>query len=172
MKQASKIFLIGPMGVGKSTIGKQLAALLNYNFQDTDWEIQRRTGVDIRTIFDYEGEEGFRKREKTVVDDLSQSDQLVLATGGGVVLDQDNRKALTSRGVVVYLHCSPEQQFERTLKDKKRPLLQIENPLERLISLMSEREPFYREMADLVVSTERRSALTVAKEIARRLRQE
>ncbi|MCG8429431.1 MAG: shikimate kinase AroK [Chromatiales bacterium] len=172
MKQANKIFLIGPMGTGKSTIGKQLAKLLDYQFDDTDWEIQRRTGVDIPTIFDFEGEAGFRKRESAVVDALSEIDRLVLATGGGVVLDVENRKALTGRGVVVYLHCSPEQQYERTLKDKNRPLLQTEDPLQRLVSLMEEREPIYREMADIIVVTENRSAQSVAKEIVRRLRQD
>ena len=172
MKQANKIFLIGPMGTGKSTIGKQLAKLLDYQFDDTDWEIQRRTGVDIPTIFDFEGEAGFRKRESAVVDALSEIDRLVLATGGGVVLDVENRKALTGRGVVVYLHCSPEQQYERTLKYKNRPLLQTEDPLQRLVSLMEEREPIYREMADIIVVTENRSAQSVAKEIVRRLRQD
>ena len=170
MKQVNRIFLVGPMGAGKSTIGKQLAALLNYGFDDTDWEVQRRTGVDIRTIFDYEGEEGFRKREKRVVDELSQQDQMVLATGGGVVVDPENRRVLMARGMVVYLSCSPEQQFERTLKDKKRPLLQTENPKERLIALMHEREPLYKEVADIIVCTEKRSALSVAKEVVRKLR--
>lgn len=171
MKQVNRIFLVGPMGAGKSTIGKQLAGLLSFEFNDTDWEIQRRTGVDIRTIFDYEGESGFRKREKKVVEELSQRDRLVLATGGGVVIDPENRKILTSRGTIVYLHCSPEQQYERTLKDKKRPLLQIEDPQARLVALMGEREPLYNEIADITVSTEKRSSAAVAREVVRRLNQ-
>jgi shikimate kinase len=163
------IFLIGPMGVGKSTIGRQLAKLLRMEFDDTDHEIQRRTGVDIPTIFDFEGEDGFRRRERTVVQELTGSNGLVLATGGGVVLDPDNRRCLSGRGVVVYLSCSPEQQYDRTRQDRNRPLLQTENPMSKLQDLMEEREPIYRELADLVVSTEKRSAVVVAKEIVMRL---
>ncbi len=163
------VFLIGPMGVGKSTIGRQLAKLLRMEFDDTDHEIQRRTGVDIPTIFDFEGEDGFRRRERTVVQELTGSNGLVLATGGGVVLDPDNRRCLTGRGVVVYLSCSPEQQYDRTRQDRNRPLLQTENPMSKLQDLMEEREPIYRELADLVVSTEKRSAVVVAKEIVMRL---
>ncbi len=163
------IFLIGPMGVGKSTIGRQLAKLLRMEFEDTDHEIQRRTGVDIPTIFDFEGEAGFRRREKAVVEELTNSTGLVLATGGGVVLDPDNRRCLSARGVVVYLSCSPEQQYDRTRQDRNRPLLQTEDPMGKLQSLMEDREPIYRELADLVVSTERRNAVAVAREIEKRL---
>ncbi len=163
------VFLVGPMGVGKSTIGRQLAKLLRMEFDDTDHEIQRRTGVDIPTIFDFEGEDGFRRRERTVVQELTGSNGLVLATGGGVVLDPDNRRCLSGRGVVVYLSCSPEQQYDRTRQDRNRPLLQTENPMSKLQDLMEEREPIYRELADLVVSTEKRSAVVVAKEIVMRL---
>ncbi len=129
MNHPNNIFLIGPMGAGKSTIGRQVASLLGLDFDDTDHEIQRRTGVDIPTIFDYEGEEGFRKRESAVIDDLTQRGSLVLATGGGSILNPDNRRNLSSRGFVVYLYCSPEQQYERTLRDRSRPLLQTEDPL-------------------------------------------
>lgn len=163
------VFLIGPMGVGKSTIGRQLAKLLRMEFDDTDHEIQRRTGVDIPTIFDFEGEEGFRRRERVVVEELTGGTGLVLATGGGVVLDSDNRRCLSGRGVVVYLSCSPEQQYDRTRQDRNRPLLQTENPMSKLEDLMEEREPIYRELADLVISTEKRSAVVVAKEIVLRL---
>ncbi len=170
MKQnPNNIFLIGPMGVGKSTIGRQLAKLIGMEFEDTDHEIQRRTGVDIPTIFDFEGEEGFRRREKSVVEELTGNSGVVLATGGGVVLDPDNRRCLSGRGVVVYLSCSPEQQYDRTRQDRNRPLLQTDDPMSKLQELMAEREPIYREMADLVVSTERRNAMVVAKEIIRRL---
>ncbi len=166
MKHIPNIFLIGPMGTGKTTIGKQLAKLLGLEFNDSDKEIQRRTGVDIPTIFDFEGEEGFRRREKAVIEELTGIDGLVLATGGGCVLDPDNRNNLSTRGVVVYLHCTPEQQYERTMRDRNRPLLQTEDPLSRLKTLMEQRDPYYRSAADMVVTTERRSALSVAKEIA------
>ncbi len=160
------------MGAGKSTIGRQVASLLGLDFDDTDHEIQRRTGVDIPTIFDFEGEEGFRKRESAVVDELTQRGGLVLATGGGSILDADNRRNLSSRGFVVYLYCSPEQQYERTLRDRNRPLLQTADPLGTLQALMTERDPLYRETADIVVTSEKRSATAVANEIVRKLRAE
>jgi shikimate kinase len=172
MNHPNNIFLIGPMGAGKSTIGRQVATLLGLDFDDTDHEIQRRTGVDIPTIFDYEGEAGFRKRESAVIDDLTQHGGLVLATGGGSILDPDNRRNLSSRGFVVYLYCSPEQQYERTLRDRSRPLLQTEDPLGTLQALMAERDPLYRETADIVVTSEKRSASAVANEIVRKLRAE
>ncbi|WP_029132270.1 shikimate kinase AroK [Sedimenticola selenatireducens] len=172
MNHPNNIFLIGPMGAGKSTIGRQVASLLGLDFDDTDHEIQRRTGVDIPTIFDYEGEEGFRKRESAVIDDLTQRGSLVLATGGGSILNPDNRRNLSSRGFVVYLYCSPEQQYERTLRDRSRPLLQTEDPLGTLKALMVERDPLYRETADIVVTSEKRSASAVANEIVRKLRPE
>jgi shikimate kinase len=157
------------MGSGKSTIGRQLAAALGLAFRDSDHEIQRRTGVDIPTIFEFEGEAGFRSRERAVIEELTSLDQQVLATGGGAILDADNRRVLAARGVVVYLHCTPEQQYHRTAHDRNRPLLQTEDPLRRLRDLMAVRDPLYREVADLVVSTERRPAATVVKEIVRRL---
>ncbi len=157
------------MGAGKSTIGRQLAEALGYEFLDSDHEIQRRTGVDIPTIFEYEGEDGFRKRERQVVEELAQREDVVLATGGGVVLRAENRQQLASRGFVIYLHCSPEQQYARTSRDRNRPLLDTEDPLQRLRDLMAEREPIYRQVADLVVSTERRGTSSVVKEIRRRL---
>jgi shikimate kinase len=158
------------MGAGKSTIGRQVATLLGLDFDDTDHEIQRRTGVDIPTIFDFEGEEGFRKRESAVIDDLTQRGGLVLATGGGSILNPENRRNLSSRGFVVYLYCSPEQQYERTLRDRSRPLLQTEDPLGTLQALMGDRDPLYRETADIVITSEKRSATAVANEIVRKLR--
>lgn len=169
MGLVKNIFLIGPMGAGKSTIGRQVASLLRMRFTDSDLEIQKRTGVDIPTIFDFEGEEGFRKREKAAIEDLTSGEGQVLATGGGAILDSDNRRLLSSRGVVIYLTCTPQQQFERTSRDKNRPLLQTENPLARLEALMQERDPLYQSIADFIVSTENRSAQTVAKEIVRHL---
>ncbi|HIP52509.1 MAG TPA: shikimate kinase, partial [Chromatiales bacterium] len=139
MKRPRNIFLIGPMGAGKTTIGRQLASAIGMAFKDSDQEIQQRTGVDIPTIFEFEGEAGFRKRERAVIDELTQAEGVVLATGGGVVLDEENRRNLASRGIVIYLYCSPEQQYQRTVRDKNRPLLQTENPLARLKELMAER---------------------------------
>lgn len=165
MKRPTKIFLIGPMGAGKSTIGKQLAASLGLDFVDSDSVIRERTGVDIATIFEYEGEAGFRKREAKVIDELTQQDNLVLATGGGAVTTAEVANNLASRGFVIYLHCSPDQQFERTIHDKSRPLIQTDDPKATLQSLMENREPVYREVADLVVSTEKRSAASVTKEV-------
>ena len=172
MGRVNKLFLVGPMGAGKSTIGRQVASLLRLEFADSDHEIQRRTGVDIATIFDFEGEEGFRKREKAVIDDLTQQDGQVLATGGGAVLEADNRRNLSSRGFVIYLYCTPDQQYQRTLRDRNRPLIQTDDRLAKLIALMEERDPLYRATADLVVSTENRSAQAVAKEIVRKLDEE
>ena len=153
------------MGAGKTTIGKQLAQSLGMTFNDSDQEIQRRTGVDIPTIFEYEGEEGFRRREEQAIDDLTQVDSQVLATGGGAVTREKNRQHLSARGIVFFLACSPQQQYERTYRDRNRPLLQTEDPLERLKALMAEREPLYRSTADYTVSTEGRGASAVANEI-------
>ena len=169
MIRPQNIYLIGPMGAGKSTIGRQLAETLGYEFQDTDREIQNRTGVDIPTIFEYEGEEGFRKRELQVIEDLVQRDGVVLATGGGVIVTPENRRHLTARGFVIYLHCSAEQQYARTARDRNRPLLDTDDPQARLRELMAERDPLYRQVADMVVSTERRGTVSVVKEIKRRL---
>jgi len=168
MMRFKNIFLVGPMGAGKSTVGRQLAAALSFEFKDSDQEIQRRTGVDIPTIFEYEGEEGFRQRERQVIEELSGLSGIVMATGGGTVLSSDNRRDLASHGVVIYLHCSPEQQYARTARDRNRPLLQKE-PLACLRRLMEKRAPLYRQVADMVVSTERRSTPSVVKEIRRRL---
>jgi len=165
MQRIENIFLVGPMGVGKSTIGKQLAAKIGLEFKDSDLEIQKRTGVDIPTIFEFEGEAGFRKREQAMLDELTQQRGLVLSTGGGAVLDATSRQHLTARGLVIYLQCSPEQQFARTQKDRSRPLLQTENPLAKLQELMDQRDPLYRQVADHIISTEKRNAASVTKEI-------
>lgn len=169
MTRLQNIFLVGPMGAGKSTVGRQLATALAFEFKDSDQEIQRRTGVDIRTIFEFEGEDGFRQRERQVIQEMTQDEGIVLATGGGAVVLPDNRRDLAARGVVVYLHCSPEQQYARTARDRNRPLLDTEDPLERLRELMDVRDPLYRQVADIVVSTEKRGTSSVVKEIRRRL---
>jgi shikimate kinase len=160
------------MGAGKTTIGRQLAAALGFEFEDSDHIIQKRTGVDIPTIFEFEGEAGFRQREAQIIDEFTQHQGLVLATGGGSVLPQENRRILTARGFVVYLACSPEQQHERTARDRNRPLVQTEDPLEALRELMQERDPLYRQVADLIVSTERRTASSAVREILRYFEQE
>ena len=165
MKMPGSLFLVGPMGAGKSTIGRQLAKQLGLDFHDSDHEIEGRTGVDIPLIFEIEGEAGFRKREKTVIDELTRLPGIVLATGGGAILDRDNRKYLSERGRVIYLHTSVNQQLKRTARDRNRPLLQTENPRERLIGLMEVREPLYREIADLIINTDGKHVRNVVREI-------
>jgi shikimate kinase len=171
MKIPENIFLVGPMGVGKSTIGRQLASMLHKSFKDSDHEIEKRTGVDIPTIFDIEGEEGFRKRETGIIDELSGETNLVLATGGGVVLKAENRRALR-RGFVVYLSASVETLVDRTRRDRSRPLLQNTDKRQKIVELMEIRDPLYREEADLVIDTDGRSPKAVAREIIEQLRAE
>ncbi len=163
MKHKGNIFLVGPMGAGKSTIGRYVAEQLGLRFVDSDQVIQHRTGVDIPTIFEFEGEAGFRKREAAVIDELTGENGIVLATGGGSVLAVENRVALQGRGGVVYLHCTPEQQYKRTARDRNRPLLRTGDPLAVLRELMEVRDPLYREVADLVVTTDRKNAQSVAR---------
>lgn len=161
------------MGAGKSTIGKQLAKELKLEFYDADQEIEARTGAAIAWIFDMEGEEGFRKREAAVIDELSQLSGIVLATGGGAILNADNRNRLAARGTVVYLCATVEQQMQRTARDKRRPLLQTEEPPESTLrELMAERDPLYREIADMVVTTDSRTVRSVAAEVVRLLEQD
>jgi len=149
-----RVFLIGPMGAGKTTIGGQLAQVLSLPFYDSDKEIEKRTGVTIPLIFELEGEEGFRRREVAVIDELTQFDNLVLATGGGAVLRPENRQRLRSRGYVVYLHAPIDQLVKRTSRDRTRPLLQNVDPRQQMIDIMAIREPLYREVADLVLETD------------------
>jgi shikimate kinase len=163
------IFLVGPMGAGKSAVGKQLARRLRRTFHDADAEIEARTGVDIPFIFEKEGEAGFRLRERRVVEDLTALSGIVLATGGGVVMDADNRRLLAERGIVVYLHTSVPQQLARTRHSRDRPLLDTPDPEARLRELMAVREPLYRELADLVIDTDGRKVGAVADEIRQRL---
>jgi shikimate kinase len=172
MAKADNIFLIGPMGAGKSTIGRLLAAELHLPFCDTDKAIEDRCGADIPWIFDVEGEAGFRARESSMLAELSEDNGLVLATGGGIILLADNRKMLRSRGFVVYLRASVDQQTARTSKDKNRPLLQVGEPREVLEQLMSVRDPLYTEVADMMIDTDSRSPKDVAKDIAKKLREE
>lgn len=163
----SVVFLVGPMGAGKSTIGRLLAAELSLPFLDSDRVIEERTGADIPWIFDVEGEQGFRDREAAVLSELSLERGVVLATGGGIVLRPENRSAMQSSGPVFYLTASVEQLLERTSKDKKRPLLQVDDPEKKIIELIELRDPLYREVADFVIDTDRRTPKAVAQEIAR-----
>jgi shikimate kinase len=163
--KANKIFLIGPMGAGKSSVGKYLAKQLNMDFYDTDEEIEIRTGVDIGWIFDIEGEAGFRKRETLVIDELTQLPSIVLATGGGSVLEPENQQLLKSRGTVIYLEVSLKHQETRTLNDSRRPLLRVENKQEILEKLQGEREPIYAALADLRVQTDQRTVRAVTDDI-------
>ena len=156
------IFLIGPMGSGKSAVAKCLARLLGYPFFDADHEIEQRSGADIPLIFEREGETGFRRREREIIADLTSRPRIVLATGGGAILDPDNRRELASRGWVVYLETSIAQQAERAGRTRHRPLLQGADPTQRLQELMQVREPLYREIADLRLSTDRRRVRSVA----------
>ncbi len=170
MKMSGSLFLVGPMGAGKSTIGRQLAKSLSCTFIDSDKEVEERTGVDIPLIFELEGEAGFRARERAMIDELTQLPDIVLATGGGAVLDPENRRYLAERGQVIYLQTSVAQQLDRTARDRNRPLLQTENPRGRLEELMRIREPLYREVADHVIDTDGRRVRDVVQDILHAIR--
>ena len=165
MKRPQNLFLVGPMGAGKSAVGRQLARMLHLEFMDSDDEIESRTGVDIPFIFEKEGEEGFRKREAKVIDELSKVEGIVLATGGGAVLDPQSRNHLGARGFVVYLYTTVDQQLARTRRGRSRPLLENGDPRQTLEQLMSARDPMYREVADMIVETDGRKVKAVANEI-------
>ena len=165
MAEKRNIFLVGPMGAGKSTIGRHLADELHLDFYDSDQEIERRTGADIAWIFDLEGEDGFRKREETVINDLTDKQGIVLATGGGSIVTKAVRNRLSARGIVVYLQTTIDKQVARTQRDKRRPLLQNNDPEQVLRDLAVLRNPLYEEVADYVVDTDDQSARAVANQI-------
>jgi len=169
MRFSGNVFLVGPMGVGKTTIGKLLAEQLSTQFFDSDHEIEASTGADIPWIFDVEGESGFRAREIKMIDQLSKKSNIVLATGGGAIIAAENRKCLAERGTVVYLRASIEQQVERTSRDKNRPLLQTDDPEKKIIELMEIREPLYQEIADIIVDTNKRNTRAVSIDICKQL---
>jgi shikimate kinase len=169
MPAPRNIFLIGPMGSGKSAVGRRLAKEIGRDFYDSDDEIENRTGVDIEFIFEKEGESGFRQRECKVIEDLTQYDGIVLATGGGAAQDPQSRNALAGRGTVIYLHATVEQQLERTRKGRVRPMLSNGDPASILKTLMETRDPQYREIADMIVETDGRRVSAVAREIVEKL---
>ena len=165
MAEKRNIFLVGPMGAGKSTIGRHLADELHLDFFDSDQEIERRTGADIAWIFDLEGEDGFRVREENVINDLTDKQGIVLATGGGSIVTKAVRNRLSARGIVVYLQTTIDKQVARTHRDKRRPLLQNEDPEQVLRDLAEMRNPLYEEVADYIVDTDDQSARAVANQI-------
>jgi shikimate kinase len=160
------VYLVGPMGVGKTTVGKLLADELHFPFYDTDREIESRCGADILWIFDVEGEEGFRQRESRVLEDMSRLNNVVLATGGGIVLKAENRQRLRERGFVVYLTAPLMLLVERTGKDKRRPLLQVDDPRSVLQRVLEVRDPLYREVASWIAPTDDQNPRQLAKNIA------
>ena len=153
MKQSENIYLVGLMGAGKTTIGRQLARTLKIPFYDSDKAIEERTGVDIPTIFEFEGEEGFRNREQKMIQQLTEIKGIVMATGGGAILREENRKLLSENGFVIYLHCDVDKLLERTRRDSQRPLLNTQDPKERLESLFDQRKPLYTSIADFTIDT-------------------
>ncbi len=154
MSKSNNIFLIGPMGAGKTTIGRQLAKILSARFYDSDHDIEQRTGADIPLIFELEGEEGFRKRESQVIAELVLLENIVLSTGGGAVTRPENRQALKDNGFIIYLKSTPEKLYKRTAEDKRRPLLQNDDRLGQIKKILDEREPLYISLANEIIDTE------------------
>lgn len=166
------IILVGLMGAGKSTIGRNLARILNKEFYDSDRVIEERTGVDIATIFEIEGEQGFRDREEQVIKELCEQDNIVLATGGGSILRKTNRNNMSKRGHVVYLRTSAELLYSRIRHDKKRPLMQTKSPLDTLKTLLDNREPHYMDVADTVVMTGKQKVAVIVRRVEEALKRE
>jgi len=171
MSKTGNIFLVGLMGAGKTTIGKLLAKRLHKTFIDCDHELEHRTGVKIPLIFELEGEAGFREREVALIQELSQREDVVLATGGGAVLSPENRAALAQNGTVVYLNARVEDLYARTKHDKNRPLLQTADPQAKLDELYRQRDPLYREIADIIITSGHQNLQHAVREVERRLRE-
>lgn len=165
MKRSDNIYLVGMMGAGKTTVGRELARRLGKRFIDCDHELQARTGVSVTTIFQVEGEDGFRKRESQLLAELVRDHDVVLATGGGAVLRPENRENLARHGVVVYLRVLPQHLWARTRHDRNRPLLQVPNPQERIEELFAARDPLYAEVADVVLESGGGGARTVVRRL-------
>lgn len=166
----NSIILVGLMGAGKSTIGRQLARKLNLTFYDSDKVIEERTGVSIPTIFELEGEAGFREREEQAIAELSVMPNILLATGGGSILRETNREHIKAGGTVIYLKAAADQLFQRIKHDRNRPLMQTENPLQTLRNLLKTREPLYLEVADIVVPTGKQKVNVILREIHTKLK--
>lgn len=164
-KSHKNIFLIGPMGAGKTSVGRFLAKRLHKHFYDSDEEIEKKTGASLSWIFDLEGLAGYRQREMRVIDEFSNMENIVLSTGGGCVETKEVREYLKERGTVVYMEVSLQTQLRRLEYDKKRPLLQGDNPKEVLIQLWEKREPYYEEIADFIIGTDKRSIRSVCDDI-------
>nr|VFJ74672.1 MAG: shikimate kinase [Candidatus Kentron sp. FW] len=165
----ANVFLVGPMGVGKTSVGRQLAKFLGKQFVDSDREIEARAGAAVSLLFELEGEPGFRLREQSTIDELTRREGIVLATGGGAILVRENRIRLANRGIVIYLYAPIERLIQRTSGDRNRPLLQTADPRGRLEKIVKEREPFYRQVADMVVSADGKSPRHVANHILKRI---
>jgi len=168
-KLTGNIFLVGLMGAGKTTVGRLLAKHLHKTFLDSDHELEQRTGVNIPVIFELEGEEGFRAREASLIRELAQRRDIVLATGGGAVLRPENRAALAGNGIVIYLNASAEDLWLRTRHDRNRPLLQTADPKARLRELLEQRDPLYREIADIIVTSGHHSVNHVVREVEQKI---
>jgi shikimate kinase len=172
MKSRRNIYLVGMMGAGKTTVGRLLARRLRLRFYDTDHEIERRCGVKIPVIFEIETEAGFRARETQVIAELTKLDGIVLATGGGAILEAENRQRLSTHGSVVYLRARPEDLYERVRHDRNRPLLATADPLARLREIHRERDPLYVEVADLIMDTGRQGIQVLARDLLEKLEEQ
>ncbi len=170
MSIRNNIIFVGPMGAGKTTIGRMVAKKLGADFYDSDHEIESRTGADIPWIFEIEGEEGFRRRERTVIAELCQLQNIVLSTGGGVVIDSDNCDSLKASGLVIYLKSSPEKLLKRIQTDKRRPLLQTDDKLARIEEILAQRGPMYESLADEIVVTDRKTVNQIVKQTLDKIR--
>lgn len=171
MSKLPSLFLVGPEGAGKSTVGIEISDLLKIPFYDTDAVIEQRTGVSISWIYDVEGEAGFRQREHKVIAEFAEKPNIILATGGGAVLTLENRTLLAAKGLVIYLKATVEQQLIRTKRKEHRPLLRVDDVEGRLQEMKSARERYYEEIADLTFTTEGNSIKSIAKEICAILRE-
>ena len=170
MMHKQNLILIGPMGAGKTTLGKILAKHYSLEFSDCDRVIEEQAGAPIPLIFEYEGEKGFRQRETAVLKQLCEKNDQLIATGGGAVLSPENQKIMRSQGIIIFLNASVETQYNRTRKDSNRPLLQTENPKQRLHYLYRERLPIYQSLADIIVDANRSNTRVVIEDIQRQLK--